>query len=220
MGINRKHKTGAVATTAVLLLSVAWMAPATAVESRSGIKISAKTITCYKGKAVKKVTAAKPKCPAGWSTKKPATAAKSVAINLKFTGSGNLVWSASDVQVPSLTGTGGSAALGLTKLTGSGSSNPQSQCSPIRGTGQISGAGGSISFKLDSKATACGADDAAPTNVTITNANADVTGGTGKYAGATGTLKVTGSFAIKSTAAGSKETQSFTATFSGTITTK
>ena len=31
-----------------------------------------KTITCYKGTVVKKVTAAAPKCPAGYTTTKPA----------------------------------------------------------------------------------------------------------------------------------------------------
>jgi hypothetical protein len=30
-----------------------------------------KTITCYKGTAIKKVTAVAPKCPTGWTTKKP-----------------------------------------------------------------------------------------------------------------------------------------------------
>ncbi len=30
-----------------------------------------KTITCYKGTTVKKVTAAKPKCPTGYTTTKP-----------------------------------------------------------------------------------------------------------------------------------------------------
>jgi hypothetical protein len=205
-----------------LALALTVVAPASAaVDVSSGVKISAKTITCYKGKATKKVTAAKPKCPTGWSTKKPATtASKSVALNLEFTGTGSLVWSSSDVTVPSLNGKGGSSALGLTTLTGTGKAAPQSQCTPISGSGQISGSGGSISFRMDPKSTACGADDAAPTTVTLTNSTATVTGGTGKYVGATGTLKVTGSFKIGTTAAGAKETQAFTTTFSGTITTK
>lgn len=204
-----------------LLLTMVPVATATAAtDVQSGIKVSAKTITCYKGSATKKVTAANPKCPTGWSTKKPATASKSVALNLTFDGTGQLVWSGSDVQVPSLSGKGGSSTLGLTTLTGTGSANPQSQCTSIRGSGQISGSGGSITFKMDSKSQACGADDAAPTTVSLNNATATVSGGTGKYAGATGTLKVTGSFKIGSTAAGTKETQSFKATFTGTITTK
>jgi hypothetical protein len=213
---------GAGVFASALVLSLAVVAPASAsVDVASGVKIAAKTITCYKGTAVKKVTAASPKCPKGWSTKKPATtASKSVALNLEFTGSGQVVWSSSDVKATGITGKGGSATLGLTALTASGDANPQNQCTPIRGSGQITGSGGSISFKLDTKATACGADDAAPTTVTLEKTTATVTGGTGKYVGATGTLTVTGSFKIGSTSAGTKETQAFTAKFTGTITTK
>ena len=214
---------GAGALASALVLSMTLVAPAVAsTDVASGVKISAKTITCYKGKAIKKVTAAKPKCPTGWTTKKPATttASKSVALNLEFSGNGTVVWSSSDVKASGISGKGGSSTLGLTTLTASGEANPQNQCSPIRGSGQISGTGGSISFKLDTKAQACGADDAAPTTVTLVNATATVTAGTGKYVGATGTLKVTGSFKVGSTSAGTKETPAFTANFSGTITTK
>ena len=74
-----------------------------------------KTITCYKGTAVKKVTAVAPKCPTGYTTTKPAakpaattaTKAGSVAfagtykgkISILF-GDGNLI------QVTKVDGTG------------------------------------------------------------------------------------------------------------------
>jgi hypothetical protein len=44
-----------------------------------------------------------------------------------------------------------------------------------------------------------------------------ITGGTGKYAGATGTLKVSGVFSVKG---GAKETAAFTMDVSGNIKTK
>ena len=40
-----------------------------------------KTITCYKGTAVKKVTATSPKCPAGYTTTKPAAKVAKVERN-------------------------------------------------------------------------------------------------------------------------------------------
>ena len=49
---------------------------------------------------------------------------------------------------------------------------------------------------------------------------ATVTSGTGKFAGAKGTLKVSGTFSIKSTAAGSSESDNFSATLSGNLTLK
>ena len=55
--------------------------------------------------------------------------------------------------------------------------------------------------------------------MTITG-SAVINGGTGKFAGATGTLKVTGSFAIKSTGAGFSESAAFKMTISGNIVTK
>ena len=40
---------------------------------------ASKTITCYKGTIVKKVTAAKPKCPTGYTTTKPKVTTKATA---------------------------------------------------------------------------------------------------------------------------------------------
>ena len=89
-----------------------------------------KTITCYKGTAVKKVKAVSPKCPKGWSTKKPVVkatpkpsvkptkpaatptkpaatptkpAASTVAFNATYKGKISLVWSDSDVRATSVT---------------------------------------------------------------------------------------------------------------------
>jgi hypothetical protein len=71
-----------------------------------------------------------------------------------------------------------------------------------------------VSF--DSSAKGCAEDESAPTTIKITG-TATITGGTGKYAGATGVLKVTGTFNVKG---GSKEDAAFTMDVSGNIKTK
>jgi len=189
-----------------------------------------KSITCYKGTVVKKVTSANPKCPAGYTTTKPVakpvasasapskSTAAVIAFNGTFTGKIGLLWGDSYVQVTSVDASG-TNALGLSDLAGIGSAAPANQCDTFNGSGTISGGGNSLKVAFDTSAKACAEDADAPTGITITG-NAVINGGTGKYAGATGTLKVTGSFAIKSTAAGKSESNAFKITLSGNINTK
>ena len=188
-----------------------------------------KSITCYKGTASKVVKAAAPKCPAGWTTKKPAPAktstttttsssGKSLTINATYSGKIAMNWSDSDVQ-GTVTATGTGTTLGLTQLTGSGSSSPSGQDATISGAGTISDGTNTLKATFDPNASAHAKDGAAPTNVTISG-NVIITGGTGKYAGATGTLKFTGGFPVAATAAGTKDTGALTLTISGSFTTK
>jgi len=197
---------------------------------------ASKTITCYKGKIVKKVTAVKPQCPKGFTTKKPvvkstvkptvtptptATATGgNVAFSGTYSGKIGLLWGDSSVQATSVDGTGTGNVLGLTELSGNGSAAPANQCDAFNGTGILSGGGNTLKLTFDSSAKACAEDAGAPTTITFTG-NAIINGGTGKYAGATGTLKVTGgSFNIKSTTAGAKEISAFKFTIAGNIVTK
>ena len=77
-----------------------------------------------------------------------------------------------------------------------------------------------IHFRVvSSSSQACAAGQSAPTSVTVKGV-ATVLSGTGKYAGAKGNLTVAGSFSIKSTTAGSSESDAFTATLKGTLTVK
>lgn len=195
-----------------------------------------KTITCYKGTVVKKVSAVTPKCPAGFTTKKPVVkptvkpsakpttsapaTVNTVAFSGTYSGKISLLWGDSFVQATSVEGTGTGNVLGLTDLVGTGSSAPANQCDAFNGSGTISGGGNTLKLTFDSSAKACAEDADAPTTITFTG-NAIINGGTGKYAGATGTLKVTaGSFSIKSTTAGAKETNAFKFTIAGNIVTK
>ena len=188
-----------------------------------------KSITCYKGTQSKVVKAAAPKCPAGWSTKKPAAAtsakpaapAAAVVINATYKGKMSALWSESSIDA-SVTGTSSTNNGGLSDLTGSGSYASQEGDKCITLAGEATIKGGSDSLKLEfvtPKSTACGKDADGPTSVEI-NGLAKITGGTGKYAGASGTLKVDGSFASKHPANGVTEKVDLTLTLSGNIVTK
>ena len=192
----------------------------------SAANAATKSITCYKGTTSKVVKAVAPKCPAGYTTTKPAPAkkqttssnAKSFAINATYTGKISMVWSDSDVQ-STVTATGTGTTLGLTQLTGTGSSAPSGQDAGISGAGIISDGTNTLKATFDPAASAHAKEGAAPTNVTI-GGNVIITGGTGKYAGATGTLKFTGGFPVTATSAGTKDSGALTFTVSGTFTTK
>ena len=187
-----------------------------------------KSITCYKGTASKVVKAAAPKCPTGWSTTKPAaspskaaTAGAPVALNATYKGKMSALWSESSIDA-SVTGTSSANNGGLTDLVGAGSYASQEGDKCITLAGEATLKGGADSLKLEfvtPKSTACGKDADGPTSVEI-NGQARITGGTGKYAGATGTLKVDGSFASKHPANGVTEKVDLTLTLSGNIVTK
>ena len=183
-----------------------------------------KTITCYKGTVVKTVKAASPKCPTGYTTTKPKVttkpAAPAAAATVPFSGTykGNLaiVWGDTYLQVTSITGKGTGNVLGLTDLSGTASAAPAGLCDSFDAKGSIGGGGNTLTVAFDTSAKGCAEDESAPTTIKITG-NAQITGGTGKYAGATGTLKVSGVFSVKG---GAKETAAFTMDVSGNIKTK
>jgi hypothetical protein len=198
---------------------------ATGTTSASGA--TTKSITCYKGTTKKIIKAVSPKCPKGWTTKKPATpkpvatksaipATGATAFNSTYKGTIAMLWSDSNVTATKVTAIGTGTNLGLTELSGSGSSSPASQCDLIAGAGTLTGPNGTLKMVLDTSAKGCAAESAAPTTVAITG-NAVVNSGTGKYVGATGTLKINGTFTIKSTSAGSSENSTFTLTLSGNL---
>jgi hypothetical protein len=93
------------------------------------------------------------------------------------------------------------------------------QCDGFDGSGTLSGGGSTLKLAFDTSAQGCAEDANAPTTISV-KGNAKILSGTGKYAGATGTLSVKGSFSIRSTAIGSSEVISATLTATGTVTTK
>ena len=215
MNTNSSRKAKVLVLLTVLMFVFANAVPANAAN---------KTITCYKGTIVKKVTAAKPKCPTGYTTTKPKVttkpAAPAAAATVAFSGTykGNLaiVWGDTYLQVTSVTGKGTGNVLGLTDLSGTAAAAPAGLCDSFDAKGSIGGGGNTLTVAFDTSAKGCAEDETAPTTIKITG-NAQITGGTGKYAGATGTLKVSGVFSVKG---GAKETAAFTMDVSGSIKTK
>ena len=192
----------------------------------TGANAASKTITCYKGTTVKKVTAANPKCPAGFSTTKPKAAVPAaakggtVAINATYKGTVTMVWGDADVTVTNVTATGSGNTGGLDSLKGMGAAAPAEQCTPFDGEGTLGSGADTLKVQYADGSMACSADADAPTTVTIKKGPLKIISGTGKYAGATGTLTLTGSWAIASASKGSKPATPVTLTLSGTITTK
>lgn len=212
MKINYKSKViQAVTIFALLGLNVA----------QSGVASAAtKTITCYKGTAVKKVTTAK--CPTGWSTKKPVVkpaspvATSAIAFQGTYSGKVSLLWGDGYVQVTSVKATGTGNVGDLAELTGTGSAAPAAQCDSFAGTGTLGTGANTLKVAFDTSAKGCAEDETAPTKITFSG-NAVIKSGTGKYATATGTFKVSGSFSIQTTAVGKSETNAFSMTASGSI---
>ena len=186
----------------------------------NAVAAAKKTITCYKGTAVAQVTAVTPKCAAGWSTTKPIAAkGTSIAFSGSYKGKMSLLWGDGSVSASNISATGAGNVLGLTEMSGSAAAAPSNQCDFFQGSGSISGGGSSLKLAFDTNAQGCAAGDSAPTTVTVSG-DAIIKGGTGKYANATGTLKVKGSFAITKSSAGSTESPAFTLDLSGTVITK
>ena len=146
---------------------------------------------------------------------------KVVKVNFKgtYTGTIAMLWDANTVSATAVKGTGTGTLLGKSSVVGKGTASTSSTCDPLWGSGSITGGGSKLLLKVvSSSATkACAAGESAPTTVTVTGV-AKVIGGAGKYKGASGTLKISGSFQIQSNTAGSHETDSFKATLSGVIT--
>lgn len=200
---------------------------------------ASKTIVCYKGTLTKKVTAAAPKCPTGWSTKKPVavkpatttapkptasttTTAKGAKVVMAGTYKGKiaLVWSDSNVTASSVTATGTGNTAGLDELTGSGDAEPSAQTNQaITGRGVLGSGANTLKIAFDTGSKASAKDGDAPTTITFSGP-ANIISGTGKFAGATGTLEVSGTFKIASKDAGFTEKADLTLTISGTINTK
>ncbi|MBW4078151.1 MAG: hypothetical protein HIU84_06520 [Acidobacteria bacterium] len=159
--------------------------------------------------------------PSGHTALTSHAAKKIVRVAFKGTYSGTiaLLWSSSGVEATSVSGHG-TGTYGANKMSGTGGGSAASTCDPFSGTGALSGPSG-LKMRIVSspKTQACAAGSAAPTSVSVKGV-ATVVSGTGKFKGATGILNFKGSFSIQSTTAGSKESDSFSATLTGVLTIK
>ena len=146
---------------------------------------------------------------------------------LSFTGTYNgkvkILWGTTGVT-GSMAGTGKGTTLGTGTLSASGATKSfytSSSADPLSGTAVLKGAGGSLTVSAVN-VTASTTSSAAPTSsapdpVTISG-TVKVTKGTGKFAGATGTLSVHATFTVNATPG--TESQSFNATLKGSLSLK
>jgi hypothetical protein len=161
--------------------------------------------------------------PGHTSATHQALAFKKIAFKATFKGTLALLWADSSVSATSVSGTGTATLLGKATLKGTGSApfDGQSQCEPLSGKGVLSGGGSKLNISVAAATMqagqACGAGQSTPTSVTVSKGVAKVTGGTGKYKGVSGTLTYKATFSIQSTTSGTSESDSFTATLTGTL---
>jgi hypothetical protein len=154
-----------------------------------------------------------------------AHAAKTKKLTFTATYNGNvkILWAASSVS-GSMLGAGRATTLGQGTVSATGATTSFSTSSatdPLSGSAVLKGAGGSITVKTLS-VTASTTSSAAPTKtapdpVTVSG-TVKVVKGTGKFAGATGTLTVHATFTVNTTTG--SETQKFNATLKGTLSVK
>lgn len=120
------------------------------------------------------------------------TAHKPIAFAASF--SGNATTQSSDnVVTINANGTGAGTGLGAAKIAGLGTGDSSKQpCVPFTGTGKMTGASGTLSFKVTPGSSGCGDEQGQTFSV---SGHAVVLKGTGKkLAGAKGTLKMTGTY--------------------------
>jgi hypothetical protein len=114
---------------------------------------------------------------------------KSVPFTAKYAGTASTSITGSTAAI-SATGTGLGTLIGAGKLTGAGSGDSSQQpCVPFGGTGSMTGAHGTITYKLITGSTGCGDDGGH--NFSLVG-HALVLKATGLLAKAKGTLKFTG----------------------------
>ena len=138
---------------------------------------------------------------AGAATKKP------IAFTAKYTGTATTKTADTTVTI-NANGTGKGLIVGAGKITGAGTADSsQRPCVPFIGTGKMSGAGGTIIFKVKPGTIGCG--DEAGSVFSITG-KATVVKATGKLlAKRVGTLKMTGIY--------DRDSGAFTIKFTGSL---
>ena len=138
-------------------------------------------------------------------------AATAVKKPIVFTGkySGTATTQAADnIVTITANGTGTGNVIGAGKVTGLGKGDTSVQpCVPFSGTGTISGAKGTLTFKVNPGSTGCG--DEAGQEFSVSG-KATVLSGTGLLAKRKGTLRMSGTF--------DRSSGAFTVKFSGSLT--
>ncbi len=145
---------------------------------------------------------------------------KTLAFSCSYKGNVKILF-ASSGATGVMIGAGKGTTLGQGTLNATGATitfSTSGQTDPVKGSATLKGPGGSITIvsttALASTSASVAPTSAAPDPVTVFG-HAKVTKGTGKFAGATGTLTISASFQVTSTTG--SQTQKFSATLSGSL---
>jgi hypothetical protein len=134
-------------------------------------------------------------------------AGKPIAFVGKYTGTATTQANDNIVTI-NAKGTGAGTMIGAGKVTGLGTGDTsQRPCVPFTGTGSMTGATGSLTFKVNPGSSGCGDDSGQLFSIT---GKAAVLKGTGKLAKVKGTLKMTGTY--------DRSSGAFSVKFSGALT--
>ena len=152
---------------------------------------------------------------------------KKVAFKGTYKGTIKLAFGASTVTASLIGARGTGSLLGAAStMTGTGTGADTAYSNAFSGTGVLAGLGSKLVLSIVKTASSASVADGTqsgpqspPATVTVVG-QAKVTSGAGKWKGATGTLKFSGTFSVKDSTAGTTETDSFTATMSGTLSVK
>jgi hypothetical protein len=136
------------------------------------------------------------------------TAHKPIAFAASFTGNAT-TQSSDNVVTINANGKGIGSGLGAARIIGTGTGDSSKQpCVPFTGTGKMTGASGTLAFKVVPGSTGCGDEQG---QVFSVSGKATVLKGTGaKLAGAKGTLRMSGTY--------DRSSGAFSVKFFGTLT--
>lgn len=149
-----------------------------------------------------------------------------VAFKGSYHGTIKLLWSSSNATGTLSSGTGTATLLGASSMSGSGTGADTAYSDPFMGTGLLKSAKGTLRLSIIKTKSSANAPDGTqsgpqspPTTIAVLGV-AQVLAGTGLYKGVSGTLKFSGSFSVSNSTAGTSESDSFTATLTGTLSIK
>lgn len=148
---------------------------------------------------------------------------KKLSFTANYKGTVKILWTSTGAS-GTMSATGKATTLGVGSLVANGATksfSTSSSSDPLKGTAVLKGAGGTLSITALTVSAAT-TSSAAPTSTApdpvVISGTVKVTKGTGKFAGATGTLNVHASFTVNTTTG--DETQGFSATLKGSLNVK
>ena len=148
---------------------------------------------------------------------------KKLSFSANYSGTVKILWTSTGAS-GTMSATGKGTTLGSGSLVATGATksfSTSSSSDPLKGSAVLKGPGGTLSISA-LNVSAATTSSAAPTSTApdpvVISGTVKVIKGTGKFAGATGTLRVHGSFTVNTTTGA--ETQRFSATLKGSLNVK